>query len=480
MDEKLKKLVIVSNRVPYNFIKTDKGLVYKRSIGGLVTALDPVMASRGGTWIGWNGFFRKQKLAEEKVKLELDNSSGYEIGFVNLNEKDINLFYHGFSNRTLWPLLHGFIFKTFYNHEYWKGYRNANIKYAKAVMDEISNDELIWIHDYHLMLVPELLRNKNTGIDIIFFLHIPFPNYEILRTLPWRREIMKGMLGCDLLGFQTKNDKNNFLTACKRLLGLDVDFQNSCLIYNNRKVGAGFFPISIDYERFEKAAKSPVAKKMLKRIKKNTSGMQLILSVERLDYTKGIKERLYSIERFFEKYPEHKKKVLFIQISVPSRARIKEYISFKHEIDELVGRINGKLADELWSPVLYIYKALSQDKLASYYQAADVCLVTPLRDGMNLIAKEYAACRNDGQGCLVLSEFAGSADELREHSIMVNPYDIEETAEKINEALKMEPGEKKKRMAALREIVRKNDVYKWCSSFLGHFEQLKKTNNENT
>ncbi|MBN1298937.1 MAG: trehalose-6-phosphate synthase [Actinobacteria bacterium] len=471
MSGNLKKLIIVSNRVPYNFIKTEKGFTYKRSIGGLVTALDPVMSLRGGTWIGWNGFLKKQKIIEDKIKLELNNSAGYDIKFVNLNENDVNFFYHGFSNRTLWPLLHGFIFQTFFYNNYWLGYRNANVKYAKAVLDEITNNELVWIHDYHLFLVPGLLREKKQDLALSFFLHIPFPNYEIIRTLPWHRDILKGMLACDLVGFQTKNDANNFMTSCKRLLGLEIDFKNSILFYNDRKVTASHFPISIDYRRFRIVAKSERTKKMLKRIKTATRGIKIILSIERLDYTKGIKERLLAIERFFEKYPRYKKNVIFIQISVPSRAKIKEYISFKNEIDELVGKINGKFSEELWSPVLYIYKALPQDKLAAYYQIADICLVTPLRDGMNLIAKEYTTCRLDGEGVLILSKFAGCADELKHHSVMVNPYDTEAVADSINYALHLDTSSKKKMMSALQETVSKNDVYKWCDDFLAGFEK---------
>ena len=261
MSNNVRKLIIVSNRVPYNFTKTEKGLTYKRSIGGLVTALDPIMSLRGGTWIGWSGFLKKHKIIEDKVRLEINKSANYEIKFVNLSENDINLFYHGFSNRTLWPLFHGFIFQTYYNYEYWVGYQNASIKYAKAVIEELDKDDLIWIHDYHLLLIPDLLRSKNKDLNIIFFLHIPFPNYEILRTLPWHKEILKGMLGCDLLGFQTRNDSNNFLTACKRLLNLEVDFKDSTLIFNNRKVSANYFPISIDYRGFEAISKSTTTKK---------------------------------------------------------------------------------------------------------------------------------------------------------------------------------------------------------------------------
>jgi len=431
------------------------------------------MQSNGGLWIGWSGYFKKIKFFEDKVKIGSDDKVNYNIRFVNLNEDDISGFYHGFSNRTLWPIMHGFIFQSYFNNENWTSYQSANKKYARAVLDEVEGGELIWVQDYQLTLVPELLRLKNPELNIAFFLHIPFPNHEIFRVIPWHREILKGLLGCDLIGFQTRNDVANFLLACNYLLGLKIDLKKSSVIFNGRAIYANNFPISIDSRKFEAISKSPKTKRMLKRIKNESKDKKLILSVERLDYTKGIKERLFAIERFYEKYPAFRKKSIFIQISVPSRTKIREYIQFKNEIDELVGRINGKFAEELWSPVNYIYKSLSQEKLAAYYSAADVCLITPLRDGMNLVAKEYAACKNDLNGVLILSEFTGCADEFQNNVLMVNPYDIEMIADSIYNALNMEPEEKKEKINRLQHIVRKNDIYKWCSDFLYYFHRIK-------
>ena len=468
-----KKLIIVSNRVPYNFIKTKTGFFYKKSVSGLTTALDPIMLSNGGLWIGWNGFSKKIHFLDDKVKIEEKDSGNYEIRFVNLNEDDINGFYHGFSNRTLWPLMHGFIFQSYFNNELWIKYQNANKKYARTVLEEIKGSELIWVQDYHLALVPELLRQKNPKLDIIFFLHIPFPNYETFRSLPWHKEILNGLLGCNLLGFQTKNDASNFLLACKHLLGLEVDLKKSSIFYDDRIVYINNFPISIDYNRFANISKSSETNKILQNIRKASSDKRLILSVERLDYTKGIKERLFAVERFFEKYPEFRKKALFIQISAPSRTKIREYINFKNEIDELIGRINGKFAEELWSPINYIYKSLSHEKLTAYYSASDVFLVTPLRDGMNLTAKEYVVCKNDLNGVLILSEFAGCADEFKDFALMVNPYNTEMIADSIYTALNMDLKEKKEKISKLQKIVFENDVYKWCSDFLNYFHQTK-------
>lgn len=465
------KLVIVSNRVPFNFYRTKEGVSYKRSVGGLVTALDPIMTLKGGIWIGWSGLSKKTRFLDNSTRITVDGPGDYQIKFVNLSENDINLFYHGFTNRTLWPLFHGFLFHAHFDHNYWNSYFSANKKYAKAVLEEIKGDELIWIHDYHLMLVPEMLRTKNIDLRIAFFNHIPFPNYETFRALPWHKDMLKGILGCNLVGFQTENDSDNFLISCKKLLKAEVDIQRSTVLYNSRTVKVWHFPISIDYEQFKKISSGAVSNKSLRSIRKNTIDKKIVLSVERLDYTKGIKERLCSIERFFEKYPEYRKRVVFIQVSVPSRTKIREYISFKNEIDELVGKINGRFAEEIWTPIVYLYKSLNREKLSAYYASADVCLVTPLRDGMNLIAKEFVTCKNDLNGVLILSEFAGCADELRQHSIMVNPYDTEDISDKIYLALKMDKEEKKSNIIALQKIVKENDVYNWCLSFLNYFVQ---------
>jgi alpha,alpha-trehalose-phosphate synthase [UDP-forming] len=445
---------------------------YKRSIGGLVTALDPVMNLRGGVWIGWSGLSKKIKYFEDNLKIRVGESDKYQIKIVNLNEKDINLFYHGFTNRTLWPLFHGFLLQSYFNYSYWLSYKSANKKYSKSVLEETGDDDIVWVHDYHLMLVPKSLRKNKPGLKIIFFLHIPFPNVEIFRALPWHNEILEGLLGCDLITFQTEDDSDNFLASCKKLLDLKVNEKDSTIKKDSRTINVKHFPISIDYEGFKEISKNPSTQKILKRIRKSTENQKIILSVERLDYTKGIKERLLSIERFFEKYPGYRKKVVFMQISVPSRTKIREYITLKNETDELVGRINGRFTEELWTPVTYLYQSFKHEELAAYYAAADVCLITPLRDGMNLIAKEYVTAKGSGNGVVILSEFAGAAEEFSEHSIMVNPYDVESIADSIYMALKMDAGEKNARIKALRRIVKENDVFKWSNNILNYFQTL--------
>ncbi|MDZ7839022.1 MAG: trehalose-6-phosphate synthase [Actinomycetota bacterium] len=458
---------MVSNRVPYKIVKSKNGVRYKKSVGGLVTALDPILSRKGGLWVGWNGLVGKNKYAEKTVEMD----SGYSVKFLGLSKYDVKNFYHGFSNRTIWPLFHGFIFQSYFDLNYWRAYKKINKRFTEKVLEEIKGDEIIWVQDYHLMLMPSMLRKELPRAKIIFFLHIPFPCNEIFRVLPWDNQILEGLMGADLLGFQTSRDSMNFLYSCKQELKIPVDYKNGSVEKDNKKVQVSNFPISIDFGKFDRIAKNSSTNHMVREFKKAHKNVKLIMSVERLDYTKGIRERLHSIKRFFGKYPEYKKKVIFIQISVPSRTKIIEYRQFKREIDQLVGNINGEFADELWTPINYIYKTIPQEVLVSYYRASDVCLVTPLRDGMNLIAKEYVSCKPDGNGALVLSEFAGSAEEMHQHSIMVNPYDFEEVADGIKDALEMDSAKKRQDILALRDMVKNNDVYHWAERFLGYADK---------
>lgn len=475
MDKYLKdkRLIVVSNRVPYIISKVRDEIVYKKTAGGLVTALDPLLKKIEGLWIGWDGTIGSSNKIKDRIKIGENNSSkGYELKLVKLNENEVKDYYGGFSNRTLWPLFHGFLFQSYFDYDYWKAYQRINKKFANEVISVSDKNDIIWVHDYHLLLVPETIRHSNKEAKIIFFLHIPFPNYEILNALPWNKEIAKGLLGCDLIGFQTKKDAINFLAACKEILKLNPDFNEFKVNYNGRNIYVKEFPISIDYENFNKISKKKEASKFIKNIKSYSKDIRFVLSVERLDYTKGLKERFRSIERFFDKYPSYRKKVVFIQIAVPTRTKVQEYIRFKEEIDEMVGRINGKFADGIWSPILYIYKSLSQEKLVSYYKLSEICLVTPLKDGMNLIAKEYVASRSEMDSALILSRFAGVADEFKDYAIMVNPYDIEGVADSIKIALEMDHEQKISRFENLKEIVKKRDVFYWLESIFKSFTNL--------
>lgn len=468
-----RRLLIVSNRVPYSVNKIDGRIIYKKTVGGLVTALDPLLQKTGGLWIGWSGVSGTNKEIGDRVKIDGGTDlESYELKFVRLNENEIKDYYGGFSNRTIWPLFHGFLFQSYFDHDYWKAYHRINKKFANEIISVVEENDIVWVHDYHLMLVPELLRHNDKNLKIIFFLHIPFPNYEILSALPWNKEIIKGLLGCDIIGFQTRKDAVNFLAACKEILKLKPDFTEFKVCYDDRIIHVREFPISIDYESFRKLGEKKEKSKFIKNIRSCSRNTRFILSVERLDYTKGLKERFRAIERFFDKYPDYRNKVVFIQVAVPTRTKIQEYERFKKDIDEMVGRINGKFADGLWAPINYIYKSFSQEKLVSYYKLSDICLVTPLKDGMNLIAKEYVASRSETDSVLILSKFAGVAQELKEYAIMVNPYDVEGVADSIKNALEMDADEKRNNFSRLREIVRKRDVFFWLDSIIHSFIEL--------
>jgi alpha,alpha-trehalose-phosphate synthase [UDP-forming] len=467
------KLIVVSNRVPYNVKKVRGEILYKKSVGGLVTALDPILCRRGGQWIGWNGYSGySRELSGELVVGKDCDQEGYSLKLINLSAKELKNYYHGFANRSLWPLFHGFISQSYFNKDYFWFYRKINNRFANRILEEIDGAELIWIHDYQLCMTPASLRERSKKkLKIIFFLHIPFPNFEAFRVLPWDKEILKGLLGNDLVGFQTSRDAYNFLECCKNILDLDVDFKNMKISYGGREIEARGFPISIDFDRFNTLAKSRETVKYRKNIKDLGGDAKVVISVERLDYTKGIKERLKAVDRFFTRYPEYLKKVVFLQISVPSRTKIKEYIELKREIDELVGNINGKFSDGLWSPIQYLFKALPQQQLAALYKYSDICLVTSLRDGMNLIGKEYASCNVSQDGVLILSELTGASYELGSNSLMVNPYDTDEVADTLKKALNMHRATRKKMMQGLQKTIRENNIYVWADNFLDYYSK---------
>lgn len=471
MGAEKEKIIVVSNRVPYNVKKIKGEIKYKRSVGGLVTALDPILCSRGGLWIGWNGYSGYNRDFKDKVVVGKEcNKIGYSLKLINLSKNELKNYYHGFANRSLWPLFHGFISQSHFNKDFFWFYRKINNRFANRILEEATGRELIWIHDYQLCMTPASLRERSKKkLKILFFLHIPFPNFEAFRVLPWDREILNGLLGCDLVGFQTSRDAFNFLECCKEILNVDVDFKNKKILYQKREIEVGGFPISIDFEHFNSLAKDRKTNRYRNNIKSLGGDAKVAISVERLDYTKGIKERLLAICRFFEKYPEYRKKVVFLQVSVPSRTKIKEYIDLKREIDELVGNINGRFADGLWSPIHYLYKALPRQNLAALYKYSDICMVTSLRDGMNLIGKEYASCNINKEGVLILSELTGAADELGKHSLLVNPYDIEEVADALRRAMSMHKDTRKKMMSGLRKAVKKNNIYVWADKFLNYY-----------
>jgi len=443
-------IVVVSNRLPFTFTRTAYGFERSPSTGGLVSALEPVLRKRGGTWIGWPG-------TDLREGEELPTSGeAYRIAPIVLSETEITRYYHGFSNRTLWPLMHSLSSRAKFEGRDWQTYKLVNDRFGLTATIEAADAGFVWVHDYQLMLVPGRIRRDLPDIGIGFFLHIPFPPHDIFRLLPWDREILRELLAADLIGFHVRSYAWNFLDCVERSLGARVNHKDGLVEYGDHTTRVGAFPIGIDFDLFESLALEAPAQQEPQRV---------VLGVDRLDYTKGIPERMLAFERLLELHPEHREKVVLLQLAVPSRSQVTEYKELKRELDELVGRINGRFATAGWSPIRYLYRSLDQKRLCAIYRDADVALVTPLRDGMNLVAKEYVACQVADPGVLVLSKLAGSAQTMRE-ALRVNPYDIDGTAEAIHRALEMDEAERRSRIVALRRRERHDDIESWVHSFL--------------
>ncbi|MGH7770968.1 MAG: alpha,alpha-trehalose-phosphate synthase (UDP-forming) [Candidatus Binatia bacterium] len=453
-------LAIISNRAPYQVKRIFGKLTYEKNVGGLVSVLDEVLCQAGGTWIAWG----EKVDTEEQIGIPLD-SPKYSLRLISLTDLEINYFYHGFSNRILWPLSHYFLDRCAFRNEYWRAYHTVNEKFAKAFRDSCRDQDLIWIHDFHLTLLPSLLREENPNLSIGFFWHIPFPASPVFRVLPWREEILRGLLGSDLIGFHLPLHAENFLQTVEDVLQVHVDRKRFSIQYGGRIIKVGAFPVGIDFRKWNDLASSAIIDEKARQIRKEVGVQHVILGVDRLDYTKGIRERLLAFERFLEKYPEFHGQVCMIQIAVPSRTRVEEYRLLRREIDEAVGRITGRFSTRKWIPLRYLYQSFLIEDLVAYYLAADLALITPLRDGMNLVAKEYVASRVKEDGSLILSEFTGAAATLTD-ATLVNPYSIEGLCDAIRFALSLPEAEKRSRMQQLRQSVRERDVYWWCESFL--------------
>jgi trehalose 6-phosphate synthase/phosphatase len=460
------RLVLVSNRMPVTVRSDRRELAITPSAGGLATGLKGAHAREGSLWIGWPGDV--SRLGEEQRR-ELDRRLR-ELRFVpvHLSPAEISRFYEGFSNGVLWPLFHYLLEDVPFDSRDWKSYQGANERFADAVARHHEPGDIVWIQDYQLTLVPELLRRRIPDARIGFFLHIPFPSSEVFRILPWRESILEGMLGADLIGFHTYSYARHFLTSLRRLLGLEPDVDT--VRYRGRLVHLGVFPMGIDALAFESLASSPEVSEQVASILRQAAGEQILLAVDRLDYTKGILRRLLAFERLLERERSLRGRVRLVQVAVPSRTRVNAYALFRRQVDEMIGRINGALGGVGWVPVHYLYRAISERQLAALYRSANVMMVTPLRDGMNLVAKEFVATRSDEDGVLVLSEFAGAATELGE-ALHVNPYDIDRMATVMRQALTMPKAERTARMRGLRRRVLSNDVHRWVGAFLQTLEQ---------
>ncbi|MEU4327780.1 alpha,alpha-trehalose-phosphate synthase (UDP-forming) [Nonomuraea dietziae] len=454
--------LIVANRLPVDrSVQPDGTASWRRSPGGLVTAIAPVMQRRHGAWLGWHG-----APDEELGPFEQD---GMNLIPVPLSEQEVQLYYEGFSNATLWPLYHDVVAPPVFERHMWDAYRKVNERFADAAAEAADEGAVVWVQDYQLQLVPAMLRKRRPDLRIGFFLHIPFPPVELFWRLPWRTELVEGLLGADLVGFQRPGGASNFIRLCRRLLGLSYK-GNEVYTGDGRSVTAQAFPISVDFSELDNLVREPHIVQRAKEIRSDLGDPEhVLLGVDRLDYTKGIGQRLEAFGELLAEGRLNASEAVFIQIATPSRERVEEYRRLRDDIELQVGRINGEHSMLGHQPIQYFHQSYDREELAALYLAADVMVVTPLRDGMNLVAKEYVACHNDLRGALVLSEFAGAADELRQ-SYLVNPYDVEGLKRTMLAAMRATPHEVARRMRTMRRRVSTYDVDRWASEFLTALE----------
>ncbi|GHC53053.1 bifunctional alpha,alpha-trehalose-phosphate synthase (UDP-forming)/trehalose-phosphatase [Ulvibacter litoralis] len=478
----MSKTIIISNRLPVQLEIHNKEIKSTPSIGGLATGMKSVHSGSNDLWIGWSG------LTAENIPTELEKDidaalKEHGCSKVNLTESEVDGFYFGFSNRTIWPLFHYFLEYAEFELTNWEIYKAVNQKFADEIISKADDDDIIWVHDYQLMLVPQMVKNKKPDISIGFFLHIPFPSYEIFRTLPWREEILLGLLGSDLIGFHTYDYERHFLSSVRRLLRLEVSFNE--IHIDNRIVKVDSFPMGIDYKKFSEAGKANSLntienqsdfQQRLNAHKESTKNAKLILSIDRLDYSKGIAKRLKAFEYFLNKHPKYKEKVRLIILAVPSRSNVPQYQLLKKEIDELVGRINGEFSTVNWTPIWYFYRSMPFENLIDLYTSCDIAWLTPIRDGMNLVAKEYIATRTDKSGVLILSEMAGSANEMNE-SLLINPNNFEQTSEALCKAINMPLEEQQERNDILQKRLERYNVEKWANDFINSLKNQKEAGN---
>lgn len=465
------KNIIVSNRLPIRISKLNNSFEFTTTTGGLATGMKSFHSENNSLWIGWPGIGIDE--IDNNVWDTL-NTSLKKGGFypVNLNNSEINDFYFGLPNKCLWPLFHYFIEYSVFSKAHWETYVAINQKFAAAVLENISAGDTVWIHDYQLLLCPKIIKDLRPDVTVGFFLHIPFPSFEIFRTFPEREALLEGVLGADLIGFHTYDYQRHFLSSVKRILRLEVNFNKITL--GIREIVVNTFPMGIDYEKFNVAAKVQLTKKnsrkselkkQIERHKKASKNSKLILSIDRLDYTKGIINRIKAFEMFLKSHPQYLEKVRLIMLTVPSRSNVPEYKQLKRDTDEIVGRVNGEFATVNWTPIWYYYRSMSFEDLIDLYSNADIAMITPIRDGMNLVAKEYVATRINNDGVLILSEMAGASKELFQ-ALVVNPFDINSMSEAIYKALNMPLEEQQQRNISMRKRLSRYTVQRWADDFM--------------
>jgi trehalose 6-phosphate synthase/phosphatase len=463
------KTIIVSNRLPVKVTKENGHLKFKASEGGLATGLGSIYKSGNNLWIGWPGLLINQGIERINVTEKLKDENMHPVF---LTKEEIKNYYEGFSNETLWPIFHYFSQYSEYNETFWEYYVKVNQKFCDEVVSFVEPGDTLWIHDYQLLLLPEMIRHELPDLSIGFFLHIPFPSYEMFRLLPWRRELLNGMLGSDLVGFHTYDDMRHFLSSVSRLAG--YGYTTGQVNKPDRKVIVDAFPMGIDYQKYAEAAASPETIEREIRYRTSLGDQQLVLSIDRLDYSKGIPQRLKAFERFLYKYPEFKEKVSLVMLVVPSRDKVTKYQELKEEVDLLVGRINGQFGRIDWTPIHYFYRSLPLEALSGFYRMAHVALVTPMRDGMNLVCKEFIASKLNKKGVLILSEMCGASKELSE-AILINPNDINAIVQALYTALTMPEEEQIAHIDVMQKSLQRYNIHHWVNMFMERLEEIKAT-----
>lgn len=461
------KTIIVSNRLPVRVTKDADGLHFKPSEGGLATGLGSIYRQGGNLWVGWPGLLINQGIERINVTEKLKSENMHPIF---LTKTEIKNYYEGFSNETLWPIFHYFSQYSVYNETFWEAYVQVNQKFCDEVVNFLEAGDTLWIHDYQLLLLPEMIRQQFPNLSIGFFLHIPFPSYEMFRLIPWRRQLLNGMLGADLVGFHTYDDMRHFLSSVSRLAG--YGYTSGQVNKPDRKVIVDSFPMGIDYQKYAQAAASPETIEREIRYRTSLGDQQLILSIDRLDYSKGIPQRLKAFERFLEQYPEFKEKVSLVMLVVPSRDKVTKYQELKEDVDLLVGRINGKFGRINWTPIHYFYRSLPLEALSGFYRMAHVALVTPMRDGMNLVCKEFIASKLNQKGVLILSEMCGASKELSD-AILINPNDLNAMVQALHRALTMPEEEQIAHISVMQESLQRYNIHHWVNMFMERLSEIK-------
>lgn len=464
----MSKTIIVSNRLPVKLVENNGEVSFVPSEGGLATGLGSIYEQSGNVWVGWPGMEVSDEAARQRITGELDVKN---LKPVFLTQDEINQYYEGFSNEVLWPVFHYMPTYARYNKSYWDCYLNVNKKFRDIILDVAEPGDTIWVHDYQLLLLPGLVRAVLPDITIGFFQHIPFPSYELFRLIPWRLEILEGILGADLIGFHTFDDARHLVQSTRRLMSSIISSSNE-ISYNDRSIIVDSFPMGIDSAKFNSLVQSDPVQEQVYTLDKMFADIKMILSIDRLDYSKGILQRLQAFEMLLQNNPDYMGKIALYMIVVPSRDNVPQYRELRDEIDKFVGSINARYRTMKWQPVHYFYRAFPMEELTALYAKAHICLVTPMRDGMNLVCKEFVASRKNNDGVLILSEMAGASKELVD-ALIVNPNNIEAMCNAIIEALNMPGYEQSRRMKMMKDIVMKFNISHWVKMFMNRLTEVK-------